>query len=92
MTGQKTIHISSEAVNVNVVTEGDITPNLLRCLEKQLNAIVNHNLCHDLRGRITSINMSLHMLERAITPEARPRLQTLKNQIEDLSRIIEHIT
>jgi len=92
MPKQTTIHISSNDFSGDVVTEKDITQDRFYRIEKQLNAIINENLAHDLRGRITSVNLSLHMLEKVIQPDATPRFQLLKVQIEDLSRIINSIT
>ena len=89
MTKRTTIHISSEEFSADVFTEKDITPDRFQRIEKQMNAIINDNVYHDLRGRITSVNLSLHMLEKVITPDAIPRFQLLKVQVEDLSRIIE---
>lgn len=92
MTKQTTIHISSNDFSVDVVTEKDITMDRFQRIEKQMNAIINDNLYHDLRGRITSVNLSLHMLEKVIPPDANPRFQLLKAQVEDLSRLINAMT
>ncbi len=91
MTKQTTIQIISEQMSIEVLTEKDITLDRLQKIERQLNAIINENLYHDLRGRITSVNLSLHMLEKVILPDAQPRFQLLKMQIEDLSRIINSL-
>jgi len=89
MKKQTTIHICSDEMSIEVVTEKDITFERLKHIERQLNAIINENLYHDLRGRITSVNLSLHMLEKVILPEAQPRFQLLKLQLEDLTQIID---
>jgi hypothetical protein len=91
MAGQKMIHISSDDISVQVVTEKDITPEMMHCIEKLSNSVVNNNLCHNLRGYIATINISLHLLEKITPPDATARFQKLKDQIDDLSRILENI-
>lgn len=91
MTGQKMIHISSDDMSVQVVTERDITPEMMHRIEKLSNSVINNNLYHDLRGHITTINMSLYLLEKMTPPDATPRFQKLKEQFEDLSRTLESV-
>jgi hypothetical protein len=92
MTKQATIRICSDKLQVEVVTERNITTEMIERVEKHIDAVINDNLTHDLSGRITSINMSLHMLEQVITPDATRRYKMLKKQFEDLSRLIEKMT
>lgn len=83
------IQVIGEDFKFEIQAQAEITSVMVNRMEKQLNAIVNENLYHDIYGRITSINMSLYMLERLTPPTAKQQLDLLKTQIEDLSRMIE---
>lgn len=89
MSNKVTIQIRSENYSIDVVTESDITEHLIKRIEQNVDAILNRSITHDLRGRITSITMSVSMLEIHVNPEGQKRLQQLKVQVEDLSRLLE---
>ncbi len=89
MTEPTVIQIVISDFSIDVTTDREITPYIVQRIEKNLNIILNGNVAHDLRGRVSSINISLSMLERSIPPESERRFQMLKLQIEDLSRLIE---
>ena len=89
---QTTINIISGETSINIVTESDVVRDLLALTEDHVSEAIYKNISHDLRGRITSINMSLYMLEKLITPESRTRFDMLKTQIDDLAHMIEDLT
>lgn len=86
-----TIRIRGDDFEVEIQTQSEITPGLMSRIEKQVNAVVNEHVYHDIYGRITSINMSLYMLERATSPNAKKQYDLLKTQITDLTHMIELI-
>jgi len=92
MVKQTKIQIINNDINISFTIEADITKESLYRIEKQLDAIITNQLSHRLRGRITSINMSLYMLEQVIPPASYVRFQLLKKQVEDLARIVEDIS
>lgn len=89
MSEQHIIQIMSNDILLNIETDCEITSQSLSRIGKQLHAIINTNLCHDLNGRITSIYMSLHMLERDMPPDNQDKLKLLKSQIEDLTHMMD---
>ncbi len=89
MSKKVTIQIRSEDLSVDVVTESEVTQHIIQRIEKNIEAIINRSITHDMRGRITSINMSLSMLERHVSPDGQRHVQQLKTQVEDLSRLLE---
>jgi|GEM_PF-3235011 len=89
MTTQVTIHIHEGGFNCDVITDIEITQHMMSRIEKNIQAIINRSITHDMRGRISSINLSMAMLERHVPTEGQQRLQMLKKQVEDLSHIIE---
>jgi len=89
MAKQVRIQIRSDNFDIEVTTESEITQHLIKRIEKNIHTILNRDIAHDMRGRITSINMSLAMLERYVPVEGEQRLQMLKLQVEDLSRMLE---
>lgn len=91
MTEAKTIQIIVDDIQIVINTETEITQTLLSRMEKQIHAIVNENFYHDIYGRITSINMTLYMIERMTPPDGRKHLNLLKSQITDLSQMIENL-
>lgn len=46
---------------------------------------------HDVRGRIMSIKLSIYLLERKSSPENDAVIARLKEQVEDLTRIVEKL-
>ena len=92
MSKQITIQISSEDIAFNIITVTEITPEIVECIGIHLDAILNQKLCHNLRGRITSVNFAMELLEKEITPVARKRFERLKVNIDDLSRMLEDLT
>ena len=89
---QTTINIISGQTSINIVTESEVVSELLALTEDYISQAIYKNISHDLRGRITSINMSLYMLGKMITPESQTRFDMLKTQIDSLSQMIEDLT
>ena len=85
------IQIRGDDFEFEIHTQTEVTSVVVKRMEKQLNAIVNENLYHDISGRMTSINMSLYMLERLTPPNAKRQLDLLKSQLDDLSHMIESL-
>lgn len=91
MTEAKTIQIIVDDIQIDINTETEITEILLRRMEKQIHAIANENFYHDIYGRMTSINMTLYMIERMTPPDGLKHLNMLKAQIADLSQMMENL-
>lgn len=87
---QTTVNILTNDMNINIVSESTLVDDILQVVGKHIHGIYQER-AHDLRGRISSINMSLYMLERSITPESKPRMDLLKVQVNDLTRMIEEL-
>lgn len=47
------------------------------------------NIRHDARNRISSLKLTLHILERQNTPELQPQITLMKQQLDDLNRLLE---
>ncbi len=46
---------------------------------------------HDVRGRIMSLNLSLYLLERKSAPGNEALIRRLKEQIADLTHLVEKL-